>query len=257
MELARIPFRNDFLDSAKDERGAWTSVKRICENIGISFPPQQTKLQNSKWATVTMIVTVGGDGKCREMLMVHHDSLPMWLATINPVKIKDKRVRELLEAYQVECAQTLRDHFFGHPQPEPQPQVSFTFEEISKLIASTIAATLEPITKMFQTIIAKMDKVQTRSLEEDSTIGSRGAAVIRGLLKEYASARGEGNPKMEKKIRSAAEMELRVAVQFTGTGRRWANMPVAKWPDAMAKLEEFKREIKRDKKFQMNLPGVN
>ena len=39
------------------------------------------------WATTAFNAVVGADGKNREMFMLHLDSLPMWLATIEPSRV--------------------------------------------------------------------------------------------------------------------------------------------------------------------------
>jgi hypothetical protein len=44
--------------------------------------------------------------------MLHLDSFPMWLATIESSRVAE-HVRPKLVKYQKECARVLRDHFFG------------------------------------------------------------------------------------------------------------------------------------------------
>jgi antirepressor protein len=45
---------------------------------------------------------------------LHLDSMPMWLATVEPNRVAPD-VRPKLVRYQNECAQVLHDHFFGRP----------------------------------------------------------------------------------------------------------------------------------------------
>jgi hypothetical protein len=79
--IVPVSFHGDVLDAVQDERGVWVSVKRACENIGLDNEGQRQRLENEHWATTCVMQAVGNDGKSYEMLAVHIDCLPMWLAT--------------------------------------------------------------------------------------------------------------------------------------------------------------------------------
>jgi hypothetical protein len=114
-KLVHVSFHGDTLDCIRHDDGeAYVVIKRVCENLGITDQAQATKLRGAPWATTTMIVVVGNDGKSREMLCLRIDSVPMWLAGINPKKVGDDLLRHKLEVYQAECAKVLWDHFGGH-----------------------------------------------------------------------------------------------------------------------------------------------
>jgi hypothetical protein len=110
MNIVKVPFHGDELLAARDERGVWVPIKRVCEALGIDNAAQQIKLKGKAWATVAIIPTVADDGKDRELFCIHVDSLPMWLATIETAKVKPT-ARKKLERYQCEAAKALADHF--------------------------------------------------------------------------------------------------------------------------------------------------
>jgi hypothetical protein len=65
-----------------------------------------------------MMTTVAQGGKEREVVMIDLATLPMWLATIDGSRVAEE-ARPKLIRFQKECAQVLRDHFFGKPHTDP------------------------------------------------------------------------------------------------------------------------------------------
>lgn len=108
--LIKIQFHDDTLEVTQD--GEWIALRRACENIGLDADTQRRKLADKAWATTVMMTVVAADGKSREQVMLHRDSLPMWLATIDAERVEEE-MRPKIELYQRECARVLRDHFFG------------------------------------------------------------------------------------------------------------------------------------------------
>ncbi len=108
--IVKVPVHGEELWATEAEGAIWIPVARVCDMLGLKFPAQHQKLRTAPWATVTIIVMVAEDGKNREVFCVHVDSLPMWLATINPGKVATA-LRPKLVSYQRECARVLRDHF--------------------------------------------------------------------------------------------------------------------------------------------------
>jgi hypothetical protein len=110
--LVPFDFHGDALSCIEQDGRLWVAVKPVCEALGIDNKGQQAKLSTKTWAVVEFISTTGADGKRYEMSCLDLDSLPMWLATIEPARVRAE-VRAKLETYQKECARVLRDHFFG------------------------------------------------------------------------------------------------------------------------------------------------
>lgn len=115
-ELVKFQFEEDCLELASYQDSIWISVRRICEILGLDQKGQQAKLRNKPWATVAIIPLVAEDRKRRDTFCIHLDSLPMWLATIEPSRVRED-LREKLRTYQLKCAQILRNEFLHSPKP--------------------------------------------------------------------------------------------------------------------------------------------
>lgn len=110
-------------------------IKPICEALGIAFEPQFRKLQSDEdlCSTVTSEVTVGGDGKQREMVCLPYEFIFGWLFTINPKNVKPEAQIAVRE-YRMQCYQALYEYF-----TEPQTflkQKQALIEEQVKLYQS-------------------------------------------------------------------------------------------------------------------------
>lgn len=122
LALVRVPFEGTEIEAGLNgDDGAVirVSVRRVCEALGLAVQSQLAKLREKAWACITMNVTQApGDPQRREVAMVDVDTLAMWLATIEPTRVKES-ARPVLIAYQKRAARVLREHFF--PQLGPSP----------------------------------------------------------------------------------------------------------------------------------------
>ncbi len=116
--LITVPFHGDTIDTTQDDEGVWVGLRRACKGLGVSFQGQVAKLRDKEWATLKTVLTVAEDGRRREVMMIHLDSLPMWLATIESGRVKPASRPKVIR-YQKECARVLRDHFFKAPGKLP------------------------------------------------------------------------------------------------------------------------------------------
>lgn len=105
-------FAGHQLDVQRKGDDVFVSVKRVCEALGIDDRSQRAKLEEKPWAVGVMSTSTGPDGKSYQMYMLHLDSLPMWLATIDTNRVAPD-ARPTLITFQTRCAKVLRDHFFG------------------------------------------------------------------------------------------------------------------------------------------------
>lgn len=111
-QLLHVAFHGDTIDCVRNnDQDAFVVIRKVCENLGIDESSQRKKLQAAVWATTVNITAVGGDGKSREMACLRIDAVPMWLAGINPKKVKDTFLKHKLELYQAEAAEVLWRHF--------------------------------------------------------------------------------------------------------------------------------------------------
>jgi hypothetical protein len=65
-------------------------IKTICDQLGIAYQPQVERLKNDPimGSTTTLRVSVGADGKNREMLCIPFKYAFMWLSKINPKNVE-------------------------------------------------------------------------------------------------------------------------------------------------------------------------
>lgn len=116
-ELQLVPFHGNTIEAVMEEGRPWASIRSICSGLGLHLQAQHEKLRAKPWAVIRLIRTTAADGKSYETLCIDLDSLPMWLATIEPSRVKPA-ARDALVAYQKEAARVLRDHFLGHKPPQ-------------------------------------------------------------------------------------------------------------------------------------------
>lgn len=109
--LVAIDFHGDQIVTCQHEGVPRVVMRRVVENLGLSWGSQRDKLTESPKFNCTDISTVGADGKIRVMLAMPVAKLPLWLATINPNKIPDPAKRAKIELYQAESAIALHDYW--------------------------------------------------------------------------------------------------------------------------------------------------
>jgi hypothetical protein len=148
-----VPFHDTKLEAVREGDDVWVSLRRMCEGIGIELEAQRRKLAEKPWAVTGLRPATGPDGKKYEVLCLHLDSVPMWLATIDVRRVAAE-ARPTVERFQLECARVLRDHFFPHrasqPAPfEPSKMTSAAFRQIADLMDTTTAISAEVTTMHF------------------------------------------------------------------------------------------------------------
>jgi hypothetical protein len=89
----------------------FVALKPMCEAIGIDVDTQRRKLDQAEWARTVMMTATGSDGKSYQMVGLHADCIPMWLATIQTSRVAEQ-ARPVLGAYQCQAAKALRDYFY-------------------------------------------------------------------------------------------------------------------------------------------------
>ena len=120
---------NVSLQVVAGEREQLVAIKPVCEILGVAYPPQFTKLKEHPifGSTITLSVTVGSDGKEREMACIPLQFFPGWLFSINPDNVKVE-ARENLIRYQLECNKILFDYFFGRAEFAQKKEQEFSHQ---------------------------------------------------------------------------------------------------------------------------------
>lgn len=134
-----VPFNNTNLEALREGEDVWVSLRRMCEALEIDLKSQHRKLTTKPWAVMVMKTTTGSDGKAYETACLHLDAVPMWLAGIEPSRVKPA-ARPALERFQKECARVLRDHFFPHRAGSggAQPSGAISIEQVAMGLTSAI-----------------------------------------------------------------------------------------------------------------------
>lgn len=111
-ELRTFDFHGDEIVTLEARGVRYVAMRRICENMGLAWEGQRPKLLEQKEKfDCHDIMAIGADGRQREMLCMPVEKLPLWLASINPNKIKDPTIRAKIERYQAECAVALHNYW--------------------------------------------------------------------------------------------------------------------------------------------------
>lgn len=241
--LLRISFHGDTIECVRSDDGqAYVVIKRVCENLGIAYQPQIAKLQEAKWATVTMIVTVGNDGKSREMACLNMVAVPKWLSDINPKKIADELLRHKLEIYQAEAAGVLWNHFSG------QGNNAALVERLDRLCATlersrdeTLATLRQEMDERFK---AQEVAIEAR-LQEQLPLGLKNAPAGNAFIDHSQQL------EIQNLLLRAAERQHVSFNQVHGRFRQemrvsgYKHLRIIQWPDAMRWL---KAETAKDRK---------
>lgn len=88
------------------------AVKPICEALGVSIQGQLERLKSDPIlsSTIKTSLTVGADGKQREMVTIPFKYVFGWLFLIDSRNVKEE-ARELVLKYQMQCYDALYKHF--------------------------------------------------------------------------------------------------------------------------------------------------
>jgi hypothetical protein len=251
-ELIKVQFHGDTLDACGTCReDAEVSIRRVCENLGLSMQGQFKKLQGKSWATVNQKLMVADDNKPREVATIALKSLPMWLATIDPRKVKEQ-FREKLARYQNECADVLARHFLEKPTPGT---VSMTVEQFNVLLREatlSITGRVEHLQQQLDRLLATpapMLAPLTPQFTVRSRLAHRGLQLPKDARRQiYVIARGL--------VEEQSEEPLCQAGGQGGGGPTWFGVVNVKLLDRAIDTVVLKIEARRraDEQRQPTIP---
>jgi hypothetical protein len=101
IELKPVPFHGDTIFLVEKGGEPYTPVRRICENLGISWSSQSMKLRKNpaRWGYV--VIDIPSNGGIQEFGCIPLRKCNGWLQSISPRKVKPE-IRPSLEMYQNE-----------------------------------------------------------------------------------------------------------------------------------------------------------
>lgn len=169
--LVTVPFHGDGIVTFQADDGPRVAMRRIVENVGLSWGSQRNRLmsQKAKFACVD-INTRDSLGREQSMLTMPVARLPLWLATINPNKVRPD-LRTKVELYQTESAVALHDYWTKGVAVRG---------DMDGLVTGLDPAAMRAIGGMFKGILHKA-LTEVVPLLVEAEIGSRQYGVVEGL----------------------------------------------------------------------------
>ena len=138
-----LTFKIDFygwkIPVIKDSGFFWIPVKPVCQDMGIKYDSQISKLKASKVMSTTPLKGVSSDRKKRIMICIRKDHFGFWLATINPERVNNPKSVERILLYQREACMVLDNYFTKgiavnfHPTIEQSEELKKDLEEKPEL----------------------------------------------------------------------------------------------------------------------------
>ncbi len=126
--MKQIEFYGDMIDVVELENGQpGVAMRRLVENLGLSWARQSEKLEDPIFSC-THMRTTGDDGKQYEMLVMPVRSIPAYLFSINPNKVRED-LREKLARYRLECVDVLYNYWAKGYAINPRPTVESSLED--------------------------------------------------------------------------------------------------------------------------------
>ena len=131
-QLQTLQFHRQFLITFEQNGTHYTAMKPICENIGLDWTAQFTRIKRDDVLNLTIIIItmVAENGKKREMICLPIEYLNSRLFVIDIKRCKPE-IRETLIIYKKECYQALYNYWHKNEPKQPaqhEPEKKFTFE---------------------------------------------------------------------------------------------------------------------------------
>ena len=143
-------------------------IRPICDALGVAYHGQYMKIKDDKFlsSTVMLSITVGADGKQREMVCIPLRFIFGWLFTINPANVSEG-AKESVMRYRLECYNALYDHF----AMVRQRQLDENREEIRLLDEISRAKdTLSESKASLRNLETKLAKLRAARLDEQPSL---------------------------------------------------------------------------------------
>lgn len=123
-----VEFYGDELEVVEMENGKPGVVaRRLVENLGLSWSRQREKLEDPIFSC-TLMCTTGSDGKEYEMLVIPVKSMPAFLFSINPNKVRED-LKDKLARYRLECVDVLYQYWARGYAINPRPTLESSLED--------------------------------------------------------------------------------------------------------------------------------
>ena len=131
-DLQVVTFNGGELRTFRDPEGRiWVQAKHVAEALGLDWSAQFRHLTRDEAlkdtiAIMTMVSpnpTKPEETIERETVFIERRGLVLWLAKLQPSRVKDPERRKKIIAYQKEAARALEDYFFRGAAVNPRAAV--------------------------------------------------------------------------------------------------------------------------------------
>ena len=177
VEIRTFQFDGDFLPTFMHEGEPWVAMRPIVEALGMSWGSQRQKLmsQQGKYQLRADIGTEVKNGQRYRMASMPIAKLPLWLASINPRKIKDKDRREKVELYQEQSAIALHDFWTTGVAIHPAVK-----DDLAGLVTDVDPKVMQALGGMFKGIVGKaLTEMVPQMVAQE--LGDREYGLVRGV----------------------------------------------------------------------------
>lgn len=190
--LQVVPFHGDQIVTFENDGRRFVAMRRIVENMGLSWGSQHSKLleQREKFMC-TDIGTHDTTGRTQSMLAMPVEKLPLWLACVNPNKIKNDGVRAKVELYQAESAIALHDFW---------TRGIAVRDDLAGLVTGLDPSVSDTIGGIVKRVVAKqlreaMADFLPGMVRKELSVGRFGVVIgdmsVGEILERYAKVRGQ------------------------------------------------------------------
>ena len=119
--IQTINFNNQQLLTVEKDGIKYVAVKPICENLGLDWDSQFTKIKNNLVLSEgIVIITTPSEGGPQQTVCLPINMVNGWLFTINPNRVSEE-IKPLVIYYQKECYRALFE-FWNKPKEFTLPQ---------------------------------------------------------------------------------------------------------------------------------------
>jgi hypothetical protein len=111
-------------------------IRPLCDYLGLTWAAQYNRLKRDEvlWATVSVMKTVGADGKQRDMICLPLDMLPGWLFGITAKRVKPE-LQGKITRYRQKCFRVLWEAFQDEILPSPAASIeSPGVQELQRIV---------------------------------------------------------------------------------------------------------------------------
>ena len=134
LQVKEVRFNGERITAIRESGKIYVSVKNVCNNLGMNenqFKTQRDKINNDEFLKVGRKFSPVDTGfGIKETMLLELDSLPIWLAKINPSRFSEELKKQLIE-YQLKAKDVLADEFLGK-RTLPEVQTSIAMIPLSK-----------------------------------------------------------------------------------------------------------------------------